>query len=132
MDSTSIELPGSRITAVEVQGDTVRIAFGPAYLIKSMTGSLERTRWRQNGTLVFEGAELDREAPLPALPAECTGGDVGENVYTYRDMVPVPLHSRGHAHCVLQVGEARIRVTAEAVRLEMVDVPKYIKHLRPE
>ena len=37
MDSSSIELPGSRIAAVKVEGDTVRIEFEPAYLIKSMT-----------------------------------------------------------------------------------------------
>lgn len=132
MDTTSIELPGSRISAVRVRGDTVRIEFEPAYLVKSMTGSLERTRWRQNGALVFEHAELDPDTPLPVLPADCRGGDVGENIYTYRDMVPVPLDSRGRAHCALQVGDAQIRVSGGAVRLEMIDVPKYIEHLRPQ
>jgi hypothetical protein len=133
VDSTSIELPGTRIAAVTVEGDTVRVEFEPAYLIKHMTGSIERTRWWQNGALVFDGAALDTESPLPALPADCTGGDVGENVYTYRDMVPVPLESRGRAHCALQIGDAGvIRINASGVRLEMTDVPKYIEHLRPE
>jgi len=132
MDSTSIELPGSTIAAVKMDGGTVRIEFEPAYLIKSMTGSLERTRWRQNGALVFEDAELGQEDPLPVLPDDCSGGDVGENVYTYRDMVPVPLESRGQAHCALKVGNAVIRVSAGAVRLEMQDTAKYIEHLRPE
>lgn len=131
MDSTSIELSGSRIAAVEVDGDTVRIQFEPAYLIKSMTGSVERTRWRQNGALVFDGAELDAAEGLPGLPADCEGGDVGENVYTYRDMIPVPLHSRGRAHCALRVGGVVIRVTGEGVHLDMQDVPRYIEHLRP-
>lgn len=130
MDSTSIELAGSRIASVDVDGDSVRIAFEPAYLIKRMTGSVERTRWWQNGALVFEGAELADDAPVPGLPAECHGGDVGENVYTYRDMIPVPLDSRGRAHCVLRVGDGEIRVSGVAVRLEMQDVPKYIEHLR--
>ncbi len=132
MDSTSIELPGSQISAVKVQDDTIRVEFAPAYLVKSMTGSSERTRWWQNGALVFEGATLDDEHPLPVLPAACSGGDVGENVFTYRDMVPVPLNSRGHAHCALRVGGELIRVTANAVRLDMVDVPRYIEHLRHE
>ncbi|MCB1784724.1 MAG: hypothetical protein H6953_06180 [Chromatiaceae bacterium] len=129
MDSTSIELQGSVIAGVAVDGETVRIRFEPAYLIKTMTGSAERTRWQQNGTLVFEGAELDER--LPALPGECTGGDVGENVFTYRDMLPVPLASRGHAHCALRVGDGSIRVQGAAVRLEMDEVPRYIEHLRP-
>ena len=131
MDSTSIELPGSIIAAVISDGDTVRIEFDPAYLVKSMTGSLERTRWRQNGALVFEHAELDDSSVLTQLPAECTGGDVGENIYTYRDMVPVPLESRGQAHCALSVAGGMLRVTAQSVRLEMQDVPRYIEHLRP-
>jgi hypothetical protein len=132
MDSTSIELPGSNIVAVKVDGDTVRIEFEPAYLVKSMTGSVERTRWRQNGALVFEGAELDDDSPLPEFPAECRGGDVGENVYTYRDMIPVPLESRGHAQCALKVGGRVVRVSARGVHLDMRGVPKYIEHLRPE
>ena len=132
MDSTSIELPGSIISAVKSDGDTVRIEFEPAYLVKSMTGSAERTRWRQNGALVFEHAELDEASALALLPAECTGGDVGENIYTYRDMVPVPLESRGHAHCALRLADGILRVTAGSVRLEMQDVPRYIEHLRPQ
>ena len=44
MDSTSIQLPGSTIAGVTIDGDTVRIRFEPAYLIKTMTGSVERTR----------------------------------------------------------------------------------------
>lgn len=133
MDATNIELPGSTIAAVEVDGDTVRIRFEPAYLIKTMTGSVERTKWWQNGALVFTGAELSGDA-LPELPAECAGGDVGENVYTYRDMVPVPLESRGRAHCQLSLRgrDGVIRVEAGAVRLEMDDVPKYVEHIRPE
>ena len=131
MDATHIELPGSKITAVTVDGETVRVRFEPAYLIKTMTGSVERTRWWQNGELVFSGASLE-EAP-EGLPAECQGGDVGENVYTYRDMVPVPLESRGRAHCRLRLAgaEVPIVVEAEAVSLVMEDVPRYIEHLRP-
>ncbi len=133
MDASNIELPGSTIAAVIVDGDTVRIRFEPATLMKTMTGSVERTKWRQNGELVFSGAELAPEA-MPELPAVCAGGDVGENVYTYRDMVPVPLESRGRAHCDLkfQGEDGRIRVQALAVRLEMEDVPKYVEHIRPE
>lgn len=134
MDSTSIDLVGSKISAINVQGDTIKVRFEPAYLVKTMTGSSERTRWRQNGNLVFEAAELDQDGTLPTLPADCAGGDVGENVYTYRDMIPVPLESRGRAHCDLKIADSdqRIRIQAEAVTLELEDVAKYIEHIRPE
>jgi hypothetical protein len=117
---------------VEVDGDRVRVLFEPAYLVKTMTGSVERTRWWQNGALVFDGAEVDPDLLLPSLPMECTGGDVGENVYTYRDMIPVPLASRGRAHCLLRFPAGEVRIHGDAVRLELEGVAKYIEHVRPE
>jgi hypothetical protein len=132
MDSTSIELSGSRISGIETDGAKIRVRFEPAYLVKTMTGSVERTRWWQNGALVFDGAELSEEQAMPDFPAACTGGDVGENVYTYRDMVPVPLESHGRAHCALQFDQGQIRIEGTAVSLELEGVPKYIEHLRSE
>lgn len=130
MDATSIELPGSRLAWVRVEGDRVRVRFEPAYLVKSMTGSAERTRWWQDGELVFDAARL--LAPAPPLPAVCAGGDVSENVYTYRDMVPVPLESRGRASCRLHLEavDGEIRIEAGAVRLDLDGVAKYIEHLK--
>ena len=131
MDSSSIQLKGSEIEKLEVEGSSVKIFFSRAIIIKTMTGSVEKTRWWQAGYLVFEDAELLEQAELPAI---CAGGDVGENVYTYRDMIPVPLDSRGRAHCDLyfENNEAHLKVEAGAVRLEMLDVPKYIEHIRPQ
>lgn len=132
MDSSSIELQGSEIEAVVIEDDDIRVRFARAYIVKTMTGSVERTRWWQAGDLVFEGAELDGE--LPTLPAVCAGGDILDNVFTYRDMVPVPLESRGRTGCDLKIADdqRRIRINAEALRLDLVDVPKYIEHLRPD
>lgn len=131
MDSSSIVLNGSELENIEVDGETVKLFFSRAIIIKTMTGSVEKTRWSQAGYLVFEEAELEETVDLPAV---CAGGDVGENVYTYRDMIPVPLDSRGRAHCDLKFegSEKHVKVTAAAVRLEMLEVPKYIEHIRPQ
>ncbi len=133
MDSTSIDLVGASIAGVEIDGETLKVRFEPAYLVKTMTGSVERTRWWQNGWLVFEGAALEDERVLDDLPAECVGGDVVENVYTYRDMLPVPLESAGHASCNLKIkgSDHSLIIDATGLRLEMEGVPKYIEHLRP-
>ncbi len=133
MDSIHIDLVGSKISALQIEDDVIKVRFEPAYLMKTMTGSVERTRWWQNGGLVFKAATLDPDAILPELPAECTGGDVGENVYTYRDMIPSPLESRGRAHCDLKFAnpDQSIRIQAEAVTLELEGVAKYIEHIRP-
>ena len=62
----------------------------------------------------------------------CSGGDVGENVYTYRDMIPLPLESRGRIHCALgfEGTDLRLKAVAETIRLEMRKTPNYIEHIR--
>ncbi|MEO5342106.1 MAG: hypothetical protein H7842_02005 [Gammaproteobacteria bacterium SHHR-1] len=132
MDSSSIELVGSQISGVEQDGEVIRVLFDPALVIKTMTGSAERTKWQQKGMLIFSGAQLQQ--PLPQLPARCSGGDVGENIYTYRDMIPLPLASQGQAHCKIKLeGQPNgIQIQAESVRLVMEEPAKYIEHIRPE
>ena len=131
MDSSSIQLNGSEIDNIEVDGSTISISFSRAIIIKTMTGSVEKTRWWQAGHLIFEGVDSQE---LVDVPAVCAGGDVGENVYTYRDMIPVPLESRGQAHCDLyfEGSDKHLKVSATAVKLDMLGVPKYIEHIRPE
>jgi len=130
MDSSSIELPGSEVESILVQGDEVRLRFSRAYIINSMSGSAERTRWWQAGELVFQGAEVDGEPPEG--PCVCAGGDVGEGVYTYRDMIPISLSGQGRAHCDLQFQgtDRRLRLNAGGVELKMEDRPHYIEHIR--
>ncbi|MES9873440.1 MAG: hypothetical protein ABW116_14495 [Candidatus Sedimenticola sp. 20ELBAFRAG] len=130
MESTDIDLPGSEAESIRIEQDRVVLRFSRAIVIKTMTGSTERTRWWQAGELIFEGAEIEGEAP--EMPAVCEGGDVGENIYTYRDMIPVQLDSRGRAHCDLRFkgSDKKLVVQAEAVKLVMEDRPHYIEHLR--
>ncbi len=131
MDASSIDLPGSEVESLSADSDRLIVRFSRAFINKTMTGSDERTRWWQSGRLEFEGGTLQGKAP--ELPAVCSGGDVGENIYTYRDMIPIPLESRGTAHCDLGfVGcEERLVIQARGVRLVMDDRPHYIEHLRP-
>jgi hypothetical protein len=130
MDSTTIELPGSEIASITLEEGILKVHFSRAIIIKTMSGSQERTRWWQAGDLVFEDAEVEHE--LPNCPCVCDGGDVGENVYTYRDMLPFPLDSKGRAHCDLRFKDQAVSLKAMAsgVRLEMEDRPHYIEHLR--
>jgi hypothetical protein len=130
VDSLSIDLNGSEIESILLENSSLRIRFSRAYLIKTMTGSAERTRWWQSGDLVIDDPELD--SPPPEGPLVCRGGDIDENIYTYRDMIPIPLDSRGHARCALtfEGHQAPFVATGRAVRLDMVDTPKYIEHIR--
>ena len=130
MDTSSIDLAGSEVASIEVQDDRVTVRFSRAYIMKTMTGSAERTRWWQAGDLIFGGAEVEGEPPVG--PCICAGGDVGENVYTYRDMIPLPLDSQGHSHCRLRFEgtDKTLIVEGDSVRLVMQDRPHYIEHIR--
>jgi len=131
MDSSSIRLPESEIATIALSEGQLRIHFARAYIVKTMTGSVEQTLWWQAGDLILDGAEPT--TPLPSGPCVCAGGDIEDNIYTYRDMIPIPLISRGHARCVLRcrAHETPLIATGHAIRLELHDVPKYLRHLRP-
>lgn len=132
METSTIDLVGSTISGVEQLGDEVKVHFSPAFIIKTMTGAQENTRWKQSGAIVFGNATL--ESSDITFPQTCTGGDVGENIYTYRDMVPLPLESRGHTHCniKLQDSDTNIVISGETIHTEMIATPKYIEHFTPE
>jgi len=78
MESSSIEFPGSEIGAVSHRDGYLCIYFSRAYIVKTMTGSYERTRWRQSGNLVMEDAEIE-SGPPPEGPLVCDGGDIDDN-----------------------------------------------------
>lgn len=132
MDSSSIDLPGSEIEKISLAADRVVIRFSRAYVVKTMSGSDERTRWHQSGELIFDGASIEGE--YPSGPVTCVGGDVGENVYTYRDMIPIPFKSAGRTYCDLRFNESdlHLRVEGRSVNLAMEDRPQYIEHLQPD
>jgi hypothetical protein len=130
MDS-SIELAGSEIDAIDVDNGRLRIRFSRAYIVKTLTGSRERTLWWQSGDLIMEGAEVHSELPDGRLV--CAGGDIDDNLFTYRNMIPLPLESRGRMRCDLRFRGTDMRLVAvgTGLRLEMEDRPKYIEHIRP-
>jgi len=132
MDSSSIDLPGSEIEQITVTEDQVTIHFSSAKLVKTMSGSVERTLWHQAGELIFEGAAVEGEYPRGALI--CSGGDVGENIYTYRDMIPIPFKSAGRVYCDLgfENQQHHLKVEGDKVTLKMSGRPHYVGHQRPE
>ncbi|MFB1487191.1 MULTISPECIES: hypothetical protein [unclassified Thiocapsa] len=126
----SIDLKGSEISSIDLENGRLRLRFTRAYLVKTMTGSSERTRWQQAGDLVIDG--VAETSTIPRGPLVCRGGDIEENIFTYRDMVPVQLKSRGQIRCALNFEGVVDPFVAQgtAIRLEMRDTPKYIEHLR--
>ncbi len=132
MDSSSINLIGTEIEQIQIVDQQVVVQFSRAMLVKTMSGSDESTLWHQPGKLIFDSATVEGE--YPRGPLICSGGDVGENIYTYRDMIPIPFQSAGRVFCDLRFegNEAHLRVEGKTVKLEMADRPHYIDHIRPD
>ncbi len=130
MDNTSIQLADSQVSGITSSTDSLRVRFSKAIVIKTMTGSVERTLWWQAGDMVLDEPQIQGELPEGELT--CSGGDIDDNIYTYRDMIPLPLESRGAIRCELHwQGDAPpLIVSASAIRLEMEATPKYQRHLR--
>ncbi len=130
MDSTSIQLAESEISAIEHSPERLCIHFSRAVIIKTMTGSAEKTLWWQQGDLILDAPEVEGE--LPKTPVSCIGGDIDDNIYTYRNMIPLPLESRGALRVELHFAGNLPPLVARgtAIRLAMHDVPKYQQHLR--
>jgi hypothetical protein len=130
VDSSSIQLPDSEIATVRHDAACLCIHFARAIIIKTMTGSAEKTLWWQAGDLVIDDPEI--QGDLPTGPVTCAGGDIDENVYTYRDMIPMPLESRGMIRVELRIkGDApALIVSGSGIRLQMHGTPKYQRHIR--
>lgn len=131
MDSISLDLKGSEIESVVLEENRLSVVFSRAYLTKTLTGSVEQTRWWQSGRLEMEGAEL--ESAIPFGPLVCESGEIEENIYSYRDMVPMPCDGRGHIRCTLRFVDVPhpLIVSGKSIRLTMDGTPRYIEHLRP-
>lgn len=130
MDSRHIDLTQSTIAEIASDASSLRIRIDPAIIIESMTGSVERTKWKQRIDLILSA--VTQQPTLVDTPTACLGGDVDDNIYTYRDMIPLPLSSRGHVALRLKVEGAPelLEAEGEALELKAHDSPSYIEHLR--
>ena len=130
-DTTQIlQLPGARLASIEQVGDTWTLHLSRVELIQEMEGAFEDSLWTQDIDLVIRAATT--EGAVPDCPCVIRGGDLTDNIYTYRNHAPLPIKWRGEVGCTLAVegrdGEFTLRGTdLEAVQL---DHPRYIKHVK--
>lgn len=129
---TELSLPHAQVERIERDGDTVRIHMAEFFSYVSLSGSIDQTQWRQAGVLVLDDAEV--EDGLPEGPVSLAGGDVHDNTYTYRDLVPLPLDARGRVGCTLRI-EGRdepLVLQGTRLRLETRGERRYVAHIRDQ
>ncbi|MDH3979628.1 MAG: hypothetical protein OEU91_03845 [Gammaproteobacteria bacterium] len=127
----TLQLPGARLESIDRDGDdSITLHFSKVFLVQDMEGAIEDSLWTQAVSLTIRDIELDGE--LPDCPCEISGGDLTNNIYTYRDHAPLPIDWRGEVYCKLAIdGKAgKVTISGESMQLEQLDHPRYIKHTR--
>jgi len=130
--SNTLQLPGAQLESIDHADTEITLHFSQVHLVQEMEGAFEDSLWTQAVKLTVRGASLDGE--LPACPCELAGGDLTDNIYTYRDHAPMPINWRGEVRCKLVVAgtAATVSIEGESMQLEQIDHPRYIRHIKKD
>ncbi|MGB5259566.1 MAG: hypothetical protein WBO34_03480 [Gammaproteobacteria bacterium] len=124
-----LQLPGAQLESIEQRGDSITLAFSRVNLIQEMESTFQDSLWTQAVKLTIGENELTGE--LPECPCEISGGDLVNNIFTYRDHAPLPIDWHGDTRCTLKVAgsNASFSIDGTFMQLEQIDHPRYIKHV---
>ena len=109
---------------------TITLHFSKVFLLQEMEGAIEDSLWTQAVSLTIRDIQIDGE--LPDCPCEISGGDLTDNIYTYRDHAPLPISWRGELQCKLTIAGtgAGVTIRGNSMKVEQIDHPRYIKHIK--
>jgi hypothetical protein len=130
MDTTSsLQLPGARLERIEQGDDAITLHFSLVHLVQVMEDTFQDSLWNQACDLVIRNVEIDGE--LPVCPCEIQGGDMTNNIYTYRDHAPLPIDWSGSVSCKFTVAGsgAVFTIDGATMQMKMIDHPRYIRHI---
>ena len=127
-----LQLPGAQLASIEQDGDTFTLHFSRLELIQEMEGAFEDSLWTQAVDLVVRDATL--EGTLPDCPCVIGGGDLSDNIYTYRNHAPLPIKWRGEVGCRLvpEGTDREFTLRGTGMNSQQLDHPRYIKHIKKD
>ena len=128
--TNTLQIPGAQLESIEQADNEITLHFSQVQLVQEMEGAIEDSLWTQAVNLVIRDIEIEGE--LPACPCVIKGGDLVDNIFTYRDHAPLPINWRGEVRCTLTVEgcDATFSIDGESMQLEQIDTPRYIKHVK--
>lgn len=128
--SDTLQIPGARLEKIETGENTITLHLSGVNIVRVMEGAFEDTLWSQDCRLTILGATLDEE--LPECPCDLQGGDLTDNIFTYRDHAPLPIDWRGAVGCTFTLADSGMvfSIAGESMQLERIDHPRYIKHIK--
>ena len=132
MSFRTLELPGMRVTSIDLQPQQARVVFEAADIIKTMSGARQRSRWQQSGEIILSNPRLQNVLEWAELTGDhiVTGGQITDNVYVYQDMIRLPLHSSGNIELVLQFEgvDQPLSAAGDEIHVTLYDNPQYLGH----
>jgi hypothetical protein len=128
--SYTLQLPEARLESIDRDADTITLRFAQVQLVQQMENAFEDSLWTQAVNLTLRDYSLDGD--LPDCPCEISGGDITNNIYTYRNHAPLPINWRGDVRCTLTVAGsgATFAISGDSMQLEQIATPRYIRHIK--
>jgi len=125
-----LQLPGAQLASIDQGEDEITLHFSQVQLVQEMENAIEDSLWTQAIDLTIKEIELEGE--LPACPCEIKGGDLIDNIFTYRDHAPLPINWQGEVSCKLSVAghNTSFTISGATINVKQIDNPRYIKHVK--
>jgi hypothetical protein len=126
----TLQLPEARLESIDRDADSITLHFSQVYLVQDMENAFEDSLWTQAVNLTIKEVSIDGD--LPGCPCDISGGDITNNIYTYRDHAPLPINWRGEVRCSLKIAgsDAVFSISGSSMQLEQIETPRYIRHLK--
>ena len=128
----TLQLPGAQLESIEPGENEITLHFTQFHIVQEMENAFEHSLWTQACDLVLRNISISGE--LPECPCEISGGDLTDNIFTYRDHAPLPIDWRGATGCTFTVAgsDTGFSIDAEFLQVERLEHPRYIKHMKKE
>ena len=128
----TLQLPGAQLESIEQGENEITLHFSQLHIVQKMENAIEDSLWTQACDLVLRNIEISGE--LPDCPCEIKGGDLTDNIFTYRDHAPLPIDWRGDTGCKLTIAGSNtgVSIDAEYLQVDRLEHPHYIKHIKRE
>ncbi len=122
------ELQGSQIVSITREGDDLVLQLEPFFLLKSLAGSIDQTRWQQQGSLLLRNVSFSGEMDLTGA---ISSGQLTHNAFVYRDEVPMPVSVQGEVSLQLKLVHEKNELLIECEQLELQPqgLEKYVAHI---
>jgi hypothetical protein len=129
MSQQLLLLTAMPIKEIFFDSENIVFVFDQAYIEKSMDNAVNKTLWRQSGSIKIENPSFDGD--LPTTPFLIEHADILDNIYILKDMVPIPLDSQGEVAFEVHIAGLSKKSVFRGTRIVLIldDLPKYIKHI---